>query len=692
MKTLRSVLLCAAVAGAMSAAAAEPVGTLRVKSLSAVLDVVRDGAALAGQPFAAVMAESMLRSQIAQTGLEVREDDPLLFAMLPNPAEDGASGEAGMVGLMMDPPAMAFAVPTGPLPAELLEKILDTTNAPAPGEWASNEDGDLSYSYRDGYALFALKEQGRALAEALVAAKPARPGALLEMTIDEPAEFRKRMELGDAKEEVMAAAYDALAERFGLPGFGDKVRILSDAAEKIDRETERFVVDAWFDATNGLVVAADRVAREGSDLAARIAAAPALDPAALPGVPAGAPVWSVQSAFAAPDADMKALTEGIRALFEGPAPSGDAAATAQRAAAVRMIDANLAALPSIGAAAFYATVDADGRPAFVSEERLLDPAPSRALLDSQVALLETFPSLASNGVAVVREGPGAFRLDVSTADAFFALARLGYALKEFEEEDDGSDLWIDDEEDDEEEDDGDDEDDGDEVSNVAEVSNVPETDEDEPDDDNEFDEEEARGIAKQIADAIGETIVVRDEIAEDGSSEKLVVSAPGARIPAAQGSPDLGPALELGKAFLPAGARPWGASFVSVRSLFAAYLPALLRLDAASDDPMDEDDIASLKAFAEGDADFRFRMLAAAEGRSLSVVFAIPRADIEALAKLVAEAAEKAEASFDFDDDDDVDIDDDDDDECNPNVFPNPDPADLDDDDDDAASAADPAA
>ena len=120
MKTVRSLLLCAAIAGALSATAAEPVGAVRLRSLGAALAVLRDASALAGQPFAAVMAESMLRSQIAQTGLEIREDEPILFAMTPNPAPEGDSGEEGMAGLMADPPAMAAVLPTAPFPASLL--------------------------------------------------------------------------------------------------------------------------------------------------------------------------------------------------------------------------------------------------------------------------------------------------------------------------------------------------------------------------------------------------------------------------------------------------------------------------------------------------------------------------------------------------------------------------------------------
>ena len=218
MKSVRSALLCAALAGALAAPAADPVAVVRLKSVNAALAVARDASALAGQPFAAVMAESMLRSQIAQTGVELREDDPILLAVRPNPAPEGGSGELGMVGLLEDPPAMVFAVPAAPFPADLLEKMLDSTNAPAPGEWLANGDGDLFYAYRDGYALVAATADGRALAERLLAAKPARPDALVEFSIDEPAEFQRRMELGDAKEEAVAAACDAIAETLGLPG------------------------------------------------------------------------------------------------------------------------------------------------------------------------------------------------------------------------------------------------------------------------------------------------------------------------------------------------------------------------------------------------------------------------------------------------------------------------------------------
>lgn len=635
MKFLRSALLCAAIAGALAAPAAEPLAVARLRSINAALAVARDASALAGQPFAAVMAESMLRSQIAQAGVELREDDPILFAIRPNPAPEGGSGQLGMVGLLEAPPAMVFAVPAAPFPADLLEKMFDSTNAPAPGEWLANGDGDLFYAYRDGYALVATAD-GRALAEKLLAAKPARPDALVEFSIDEPAEFQRRMELGGAKEEAVAAACDAIAETLGLPGFGDKVRLVLDAAEKTDRETERYDGDVWFDPTNGLAFAVSRVAKEGSDLAARIAAAPALDPAALPGVPAGAPFWFVQAACESPEADLKAMLGAIRGFVDGPAPSGDAAATAQRAAAVRMLDANLAALPAFGAVAAYAAADAEGRPVFAREDRLRDAAPARTLRDAQAALLESFPCLASNGVAVAREKNGDVRVDVATADAFVGIARLAHELDRLEEEDDGSDLWIDDEED----------------------GTEDEEEDDDCDAGEEFDEAEAREAAKAVAELVGEKLEIRDAIAEDGSSETLVVSAPGAKVPEAKGVPGLADELALQGAFLSGGARPFGAGAFSARSILAAYLPAILRLDAASDNPMDEDTKGKLKAFAEGEADFRVRFLSATEGRTISAVVAIPRADIEALAKLVAETeeAEVGDALFD----EDVDLDDDD--------------------------------
>ena len=660
MKSVRSLLLCAAIAGALAAPAADPVAVVRLKSVNAALAVARDASALAGQPFAAVMAESMLRSQIAQTGVELREDDPILLAVRPNPAPEGGSGELGMVGLLEDPPAMVFAVPAAPFPADLLEKMLDSTNAPAPGEWLANEDGDLFYAYRDGYALVAATADGRALAERLLAAKPARPDALVEFSIDEPAEFQRRMELGDAKEEAVAAACDAIAESLGLPGFGDKVKLVLDAAEKTDRETERYDVDVWFDPTNGLAFAVSRVAKEGSDLAARIAAVPALDPAALPGVPAGAPFWTVQAASESPETDLKAMLGAVRALVEGPAPSGDAAATAQRASAVRMLDANLAALPAFGAVAAYATADAEGRPVFAMETCLRDAASARTLRDAQAAFLESFPCLASNGVAVVREENGDVRVDVATADAFVGIARLAHELERLEEEDDGSDLWVDDEEDGTEED-GEDGEKADEEEE-DEVSNEPEEEDDDCDAGEEFDEAEAREAAKAVAELVGEKLEIRDAIAADGSSERSTVSAPGAKVPEAKGVPGLADSLALQGAFLSGGARPFGAGAFSARSILAAYLPAILRLDAASDDPMDEDTKGKLKAFAEGEADFRVRFLSAAEGRTLSAAVAIPRADIEALAKMIAEAEQSEGGDALFDEDEDVDLDDDDDD------------------------------
>ena len=63
------------------------------------------------------------------------------------------------------------------------------------------------------------------------------------------------------------------------------------------------------------------------------------------------------------------------------------------------------------------------------------------------------------------------------------------------------------------------------------------------------------------------------------------------------------------------------------------------------------------KAFAAGDADFGFRFLTATEGRSMHVALAVPRADIEAMAKLLVGAKEASgdDASFDFDDEDDED-------------------------------------
>lgn len=76
---------------------------------------------------------------------------------------------------------------------------------------------------------------------------------------------------------------------------------------------------------------------------------------------------------------------------------------------------------------------------------------------------------------------------------------------------------------------------------------------------------------------------------------------------------------------------------------------------------MDEDTKNRLKAFAEGDADFRVRFLSATSGRTLSAAVAIPRSDVEALAKLVVEASADGGGDSLFDDEFDDDFDDDDD-------------------------------
>ena len=119
----------------------------------------------------------------------------------------------------------------------------------------------------------------------------------------------------------------------------------------------------------------------------------------------------------------------------------------------------------------------------------------------------------------------------------------------------------------------------------------------------------------------------------------------------------------MSMALLPGGAKPFAAGAFSCRLAAAAFLPSFVRLSAAMDEPLDEDDLAKAKAFVAGDADFGFRFLTATEGRSLHMAFALPRADIEAMAKLFVEAKAAADASFDLDDDEDDDEDEDDDDE-----------------------------
>ena len=80
------------------------------------------------------------------------------------------------------------------------------------------------------------------------------------------------------------------------------------------------------------------------------------------------------------------------------------------------------------------------------------------------------------------------RIDAAIADAFVGVARLAHELERLEEEDDGSDLWVDDEEDGTEED-GEDGEKADEEEE-DEVSNEPEEEDDDCDAGEEFDEAE----------------------------------------------------------------------------------------------------------------------------------------------------------------------------------------------------------
>lgn len=644
MKALRSALLCAALAGAVSAAAAEPLATLRVRSAGDLLAAIRDVTALAGQPFAGAMAESQFRSTLAAAGIELRDDEPVLFAMRPKPLPAPGAAAASM---LFDPPPFALSVPMAPLPAERLA-MFGATNAPAEGEWVGGGD-EPSYTYRDGRAFVAFGEAGRALADVLAASAPRRADALFEIVLDEPLAFQEKMQAlqdGVTPDSVFADAAAEFAEKLGVPGLAPRIKELFDVTQKDARDIESGAVDLWFDATNGFAFAASATAREGSGLAARLAAAPALDPAALPAVPSAAPVWYVFSgANVGCDVDNESVLKAVRALFEGPAPSGDAAATARREAAVRAIDASLAALPALRGAAAWLGADDAGRPALVVEQLLADPAPARAEIESWAALLEAFPALASNGVALVRNAPGDVRVDVDVEESIVAGARLAheYGL----DEDDDDELWFDDEDEDEDNDEDEDDDDSDdeddaeeEVAAVPEVANVPETD----DDEDSFDEESVRADAREIAEAIGRKIEVRDAVAADGSRGRVVVCAEGAAIPEAKGLPDLAPVLALG-ALAADGVRPVSAGSWSLRAFVAMFLQRAADFQEKLDDPIDPEDLAKARAFAAGETDFRLRGLKAVGGRTVFSVCAIPREDIVAAAKFFVDAAGASEPS-----------------------------------------------
>ncbi|MBQ6103192.1 MAG: hypothetical protein IJL06_05915, partial [Kiritimatiellae bacterium] len=293
MHSVRSVLVCAALAGAVSASAAEPAATLRIKSAGDLFAAIRDATALAGRPFDGVMAECRFRMLVDAAGIELRDDEPILFAMKPKPVPADAPAVP-----FFDPPPFALSVPMPPLSAGSLA-VFGATNAPAPGEWIGGEGGAPCFSWRDGRAYFAVGEGGRALAEGLAAAPaPRSAGALFEVAVDEPLAFQEKLlaaEDGVAPGTPFSEVAANIAAALGVPGLAPRIEALFDVSRKNARDVERGVFDVWFDATNGFAFATAAVAREGSGLAARLAAVPALDPAALPAVSADAPFWGVSS-------------------------------------------------------------------------------------------------------------------------------------------------------------------------------------------------------------------------------------------------------------------------------------------------------------------------------------------------------------------------------------------------------------
>ena len=559
----RSLPFALFAAAALAASAAEPVVLARFKSVEAGLADVRKVLDAVGQPMVSVMLESQARAALEQVGAPA--DAPILLALVPQPAkpfpEDFEDTAAVAAALASRRPHALICFPAEELAPALVEALADGTNLVTDADgWSKGAESDEpgAFRHRDGFVQIAMDAESRALAAPLLAYAPAVPEATFNLRIVEPARLQELKDSvdDDAVEAFLEDVVDAL-------GLGDdavaKCKALYDASQANAKDVETLDIAVRVDDAAGLVYDLRVAPRAGSAAAARLAAAPALDLAALPAVPAGAAAWGVAAGGADPMQNSAGLTRALRAFFEGPAPSGDTNATAQRAAAVRLLDANLAQLERQRGTAQYLTADTEGRPIFAAVARLTDAAVVPEQWAALRALLAAAPAVSTNGALTVRDVPGGHALDIDVAEALVAAARALEAVDLPDEDEDA--LFVDaldedDEENADEEDDEEDEDENDE-------------------DDDVFDEAEAREIARKVAAVIGPTLSLRNVVSADGTLDTSVFGVKDAE-PAAGPALDLAPVLALralGSAS--AGARPFSAFRASLADLVKLAAPAV---------------------------------------------------------------------------------------------------------------------
>ena len=260
--------------------------------------------------------------------------------------------------------------------------------------YLTNDEGSVLVC-RDGYLIVA--QDAATLANAEPAGKvlesmPLLKNSLVEIRLDDPALWNQ------SSEELANAIGEELADAFGVSDAGSKIRKLLDVAQAGAKDAERVTVDLSVDPDGTIAFIATTGLRADSPTATRLAAARPASPALFANVPERSPLYAV-SGGASPEQDFPALLNALIPLFEGPAPSGNPVATAQRAAFRTLLQASGRVAGTERDAFCYLDFDPNGRFFLKGGEVIGAPVEARRdLLAALHAFVRSFPGAQGNGV------------------------------------------------------------------------------------------------------------------------------------------------------------------------------------------------------------------------------------------------------------------------------------------------------
>lgn len=384
----------AALALCALSAAAEQNLFVRVRSFQDFSTAATALTGAVGQPLAGGLVVAQIRMQAAQLG-ELREDAPLFLACRVEPSGTGVySADAFEEN---EPTELLLALPFSSLDeAAVADMMPDWTRDPATGRW-TNDEGSVM-EVRDGYVRIAQDEATLASADKVLGAKPFVDGALAEALLDDPALWSQ------TNDQLVDEMASSLAEAFGISDAADKLRALLAVTQTGAEDAERVALDLFVDEDGTLAFSMSTALRAGSPTAARLAAARTASPELFARIPARSPLY-VAAGGPAPDQDVPALLAALAPFFDGPAPSGNPVATAQRAAFRDLLAAAAKTAGNGRDATFFLDFDPAGR--FFLKSRLTDDSPAdvrRAATDAFLRFVRSFPNAERNGVTAEADG------------------------------------------------------------------------------------------------------------------------------------------------------------------------------------------------------------------------------------------------------------------------------------------------